>query len=65
MSIYLMHVCRCVLVRVSIAAMKHHDQKQVREERVYLAYIFIALFIIKGSQDRNSNRAGTWSQELI
>jgi hypothetical protein len=27
-----------ILVRVSIAVMKHHDQKQVREERVHLAY---------------------------
>ena len=25
-------------LRVSIAAMKHHDQKQVGEERVHLAY---------------------------
>lgn len=33
---------------------KHHDQKQIREERVYLAYIFMLLFIIKGIQDRNS-----------
>ena len=24
-----------------------------------------ALFIIEGSQDRNSNRAGTWRQELM
>jgi hypothetical protein len=26
---------------------KHHDQKQAGEERVYLAYAFTALFIIK------------------
>jgi hypothetical protein len=32
--------------------MKYHDQKQVGEERVYLAYTSIALFIIEGSQDR-------------
>jgi hypothetical protein len=29
---------RCpVLVRITIAAMKHHDQKQLGEERVHLA----------------------------
>jgi len=25
---------------------------------------FIWLFIMEGSQDRNSNRAGTWRQDL-
>jgi hypothetical protein len=45
--------------------MKHHAQKQVEEERLYLAYTFISLLIIKGGQDRNSNRAGTWRQELM
>ena len=33
--------------------MKHHDQKQHGEERVYLAYASTSLFIIEGSQDRN------------
>jgi hypothetical protein len=32
---------RTILVRVFIAVMKHHDQKQVGEERVYLAYASI------------------------
>jgi hypothetical protein len=54
-----------VLVRVTLSVMKLHDQKQAGEERVYLAYISTSLFIIKGSQDRNSNRAGTWRQELM
>lgn len=45
-------------------------RKQIGEEsffglKVYLAYIFILLFTIKRSQDRNSKRAGTWRQELI
>jgi hypothetical protein len=44
---------------------KHHDLKQVGEERVYLAYTSVLLFIIEGSQDRNSSRAGTWRQELM
>ena len=49
-----------VLVRVSIAAAKHHDQKQVGEERVYWVHAFTSLFITKVSQDRSSSRAGTW-----
>ena len=28
----------CILVRVSIAAVKHHDQKQVGEGSVYVTY---------------------------
>jgi hypothetical protein len=41
--------------------MKHHDG----EERVYSAYTSTSQFTIKGSQGRNSNRAGTWTQELM
>jgi hypothetical protein len=40
-------------------------KKQVEEERVYLAYTSILLFIIKGIEDRTSNRGGTRMQELI
>jgi hypothetical protein len=36
-----------------------------REGRVYVAHISISLFIIEGSQDRNSKRTGTWRQELM
>jgi hypothetical protein len=32
---------------------------QVGEEKVYLTYTSTLLFFTKGSQDRNSNRAGT------
>ena len=32
---------------------------------MYLAYTSTALFIIKGSQDRHSNRVGTWRQGLM
>ena len=28
-------------------------------------WLVLSLFIIEGSQDRNSNRAGTWRQELM
>jgi hypothetical protein len=44
---------------------KHHDKKEVREERAYSAYTSTSLFITKGRQDRNSHRAGTWRQELM
>mgnify|MGYP001058360618 CR=1 FL=1 len=40
-------------------------KKQLGEERVYLASTSRLPFIIKGSQDRISNRAGTWRQELM
>jgi hypothetical protein len=40
-------------------------KKQVGEKRVYLPYTSTLLFITEGSQDRNSNRAGTWRQELM
>jgi hypothetical protein len=40
-------------------------KEQVGEKRVYSAYISTLLFINKGSQDRNSQRAGTWRQELM
>jgi hypothetical protein len=53
-----------VLVRVTIAVMKHHDQNQVGEEKVYSIYTSTSQLIIKGSQNRNSSRAGTWRQEL-
>jgi hypothetical protein len=38
--------------------------KQLEEERVYSAYTSTLLFISKGNQVRNSNRAGTWRQEV-
>ena len=40
-------------------------KKEAGEERVYLAYTSTALFIMEGRQDRNSNRAGTWRQDLM
>jgi hypothetical protein len=36
---------------------KHHEQKQVGEERVYSAYTSILMFITKGSQNWNSSRS--------
>jgi hypothetical protein len=54
-----------ILVRVSTAEQYIITKKQVGEERVYSAYTFTLLFIPKGSQDRSSQRAGTWRQELM
>jgi uncharacterized protein Veg len=45
--------------------MKHHGQQHLGEERVNLAYTFTSVFITEGSQDRNSNKAGTWRQALM
>jgi hypothetical protein len=41
------------------------NEKAIWEEMVYLAYTSTLLFIIEGSQDRNSSRAGTWRQEMM
>ena len=56
-----------VLVRISIAVMNRHDQSKLGGggQRVPLAYTSTSLFIMERSQGRNSNRAGTWRQELI
>jgi hypothetical protein len=42
-----------VLARVTIAIRKHHDQKQVGEEIIYLVCIFIYIFIEERSKNRN------------
>ena len=49
-----------VLGRVTIAAMKHHDQKQLGEERVY----FILQFIGKGSHSSNSRQPATETEAM-
>lgn len=41
-----------VLVKVTDAMMKHHQQ-QLGEERIDLAYAFTSLFISEGNQDRD------------
>jgi hypothetical protein len=57
------HTTHTVLVRVTIAAMKHHDQNQVVDERFDSAYTFMFLFIMETSQKRNM--AEVWRQELV
>jgi hypothetical protein len=45
-----------VLLRATIAGMKHHDQGNLGEKRVCLVYFPKSLFVTEGSQGRNSNR---------
>jgi len=40
------------------------SEKQTGEERVSLAYTSAALFILKGSQDRNSREAGADAEAI-
>ena len=56
---------RGLLARVLLRQSNTVTKMQVGEERVYLAYTSVLLFIIKGSQGKDSNRAGTWRQELM
>ena len=53
-----------VLVRITVAVLEHHDEKQIGEERVYLGYTSTLLFIIRGVQDRNTSKTGTWRWAL-
>jgi hypothetical protein len=48
-----------VLVRVTIAVMKHHDQSNLERKGFSLAYDSRKLSITEGSQDRDSSRVGT------
>ena len=53
------------LVRVAVLP-KHHDQKQLGEDRVG-SFGFHSAFdlFIRGGLHRNSSRAGTWWRELM
>jgi hypothetical protein len=46
-SIHLRPTRMSVLVKVTMAAMKHHDQKQVGEQRVYSVYTSTSLLIVE------------------
>lgn len=54
-----------VLVRVSIAVMKHHDQKQLEKELVLLILPGNKWSITEGIQGNNSSRAETYRQALM
>jgi hypothetical protein len=53
-----------VLVRITTAVMKHHDQSKLGRKGVFGLHRYTAtsLFILHRSQDRNSNRVGTWGE---
>jgi hypothetical protein len=40
-------------------------ERKLGGKRVYLSDISIPLFILEGSQNRKSNRAGIWRPELM
>ena len=44
---------------------KHHDQKASWRRKGLFNLHLTLLFITKGSQDRNSHKAGTWRQEWM
>jgi hypothetical protein len=50
-----------IMGKVSIVSERHHDQKQVMEGRVYLAYTFTSLLITEGIQNRSLSMAGMWN----
>ena len=54
-----------VLDGVTIALMKHHDQKQVGKERVCLAYTSTSESLGEGSLGRSSNRAGADAEAFV
>jgi len=56
--------CLRIPAKITIAAMKHQDQKQVEDKSVYLVHTSTPQSITEGSQDRNSSRAGSRRQEL-
>lgn len=53
-----------VLVKVTIAIMKHHYQSKSGLKWIHLTLVSLSLSIIWGGQDRNSKGAGIWRQEL-
>lgn len=57
--------CGALLGKVTIAVVKHHDQKKLREETAYLVYSPTSQFITKSREDRDSRRPGTWRQKLM
>jgi hypothetical protein len=59
-----MSVCVCVLGFL-LLHQNTMTKKQVGEERIHLGYTSMLLVFTEGSQDRNTDRTGTWRQELM
>lgn len=56
------YLLRCLaLVRVSIAAVKYHEEKQLGEERVI--YLQFQIMVHHRRTSRQGLKAGTWKQE--
>lgn len=45
----------CLTTSMSVVVIKHSDQKQFREEKVYLSYVSSSQCIVEGGQGRNSS----------
>jgi len=57
---------RVVLVRVTIIVTKWHDQTASwRGKSLFGLHFILLIFIMEGSQEGNSSRAGVCSQELM
>lgn len=52
------------VIRLTVAVMKPHNQKQLEDERVYLDYISQST-VHRWSQGKKSNWAETWGQDLM
>lgn len=53
-----------ILGRVTLAVMKHYYQSNLGKGS-FLVYISMSLLVTEGSQERHSNRARTWRQEIL
>lgn len=54
-----------VLVRITIAMMKHHDQKKLGEEMVCFVHLLNESPLKEANAGTQTRREGTWRQELI
>lgn len=53
-----------VMVRVTIAVIKHHDQKELGEERGYITHSSIQHLVSRMTDSRKSSRAAAWRKEM-
>jgi hypothetical protein len=57
-----MKKCATVLVRVTMVVTKHHDQEQLGEQRVYLAYTSTSLSSLKEARTGTQTGKGPGSR---
>ena len=57
------------MLGVSIVVIKHYDQKQLGEERVFVLFLNLTTSrsypSTEGNKGKDSSRAGTWRRELM